>query len=227
MTWATVNFLSCFCSLYRASPSLVAKNTPHPRAKEKPQQDSWRAKSRLESNPIPARDAWRAQTKSCVYQETPQRLSQTCLWGFECLLWRFRSAVSCHMGRGSGCSRPGCGISPLGGGRKIYSHQNLHGTGETDSWRAQTKSCAHQDPGERSSDLTRDWPKLACECPGVSGRAVYKRWPAAGSGALSAAVRAWDLLKEVAFILINSTIVWSQIKQQGGNTALPINRKLD
>ena len=89
MTWATVNFLSCFCSLYRASPSLVAKNTPHPRAKEKPQQDSWRAKSRLESNPIPARDAWRAQTKSCVYQETPQRLSQTCLWGFECLLWRF------------------------------------------------------------------------------------------------------------------------------------------
>ena len=28
--------------------------------------------------------------------------------------------------------------------------------GETDSWRAQTKSHAHQDPGERSSDSTRD-----------------------------------------------------------------------
>ena len=27
---------------------------------------------------------------------------------------------------------------------------------ETDSWRAQTKPCAHQDPGERSSDPTKD-----------------------------------------------------------------------
>ena len=34
--------------------------------------------------------------------------------------------------------------------------QNLHRTGETDSWRAQTKPCAHQDPGERSSDPKRD-----------------------------------------------------------------------
>ena len=30
-----------------------------------------------------------------------------------------------------------------------------------------------------------------------------------------------------AIIFITSTIVWSQIKQQGGNTAPPINRKLD
>ena len=44
-------------------------------------------------------------------------------------------------------------------------------------------------------------------------------WPAAGLGVLSAAVRAWDLLKEVAIILITSTIVWPQAKQQGGNTA--------
>ena len=34
--------------------------------------------------------------------------------------------------------------------------QNLHRTGETDSWRAQTKPCMHQDPGERSSNPTRD-----------------------------------------------------------------------
>ena len=27
---------------------------------------------------------------------------------------------------------------------------------ETDSWRAQTEPCAHQDPGERSSDSTRE-----------------------------------------------------------------------
>ena len=49
----------------------------------------------------------------------------------------------------------------------------------------------------------------------------------AGLGALSAAVGAWDLLKEVAIILITFTIVWSQVKEQGGNRALPINRKLD
>ena len=53
------------------------------------------------------------------------------------------------------------------------------------------------------------------------------QWPAAGLGALSVAVLSWDLLKEVAIIFITSTIVWSQVKQQGGNTALPINRKLD
>ena len=33
----------------------------------------------LESNPIPTRDAQRAQTKPYTYQENPQRLSQICL----------------------------------------------------------------------------------------------------------------------------------------------------
>ena len=36
-------------------------------------------KLHLESNPIASRDAQRAQTKPCTHQETPQRLSQTCL----------------------------------------------------------------------------------------------------------------------------------------------------
>ena len=81
------------------------------------------------------------------------------------------------------------------------SHQNLHRTGETDSSRAQIKPCAHQDPGEKSCDPTRHWPRLAHECPGV--------WQRRGSavaccrlGALSAAVCAWELLKEVAVIFI-------------------------
>ena len=38
---------------------------------------------------------------------------------------------------------------------------------------------------------------------------------------------AWDLLKEVAIISITSTRVWPQVKQQGRNTGLLINRKLD
>ena len=53
-----------------------------------------------------------------------------------------------------------------------------------------------------------------------------QQWPAAGPGALSEAVLAGDLLKEVT-IIFTSTIVWPQVKQQEGNTAPPINRKLD
>ena len=36
--------------------------------------------------------------------------------------------------------------------------------GNRDTWRAQTKTCAHQGPGERSSDPTRDLVRLAYEC---------------------------------------------------------------
>ena len=38
---------------------------------------------------------------------------------------------------------------------------------------------------------------------------------------------AWGLLKEVPIIFITSTTVSPQVKQQGRNTAPPINRKLD
>ena len=69
----------------------------------------------LKSSLIPTRDTQRAQTEPCAHQETTQRLSQTCLWVFECLLQRYGSAVSGHRGGVSGCSRPGCGISLLGG----------------------------------------------------------------------------------------------------------------
>ena len=65
-------------------------------------------------------------------------------------------------------------------------------------------------PRRKEHDPTRDWP---CECPGVSSRGVGQQWPAAGSGALSAAVPTWDPLKEVTVISISSTIVWSQVKQ--------------
>ena len=61
----------------------------------------------------------------------------------------------------------------------------------------------------------------------VIGRGVGQQWPAAVLGALSAALCAWDLLKEVDIIFITSTIVWSQVKQHGGNTAPPTSRKLD
>ena len=40
-------------------------------------------------------------------------------------------------------------------------------------------------------------------------------WPAAGLGALSVAVCAQDLLKEVALIFITSSIVWLQVNSRG------------
>ena len=42
------------------------------------------------------------------------------------------------------------------------------------------------------------------------------RWPAAGLGALSVAVLAWDHLKEVTLIFVTSTIVWPQINNREG-----------
>ena len=93
-------------------------DTPRPRAKEKPQQDGRRGeimKSHLESNYIPARDAQRAQTNHrCTRtQRSTETETELCL----SVPSGYRSAVDCYRGRGSGCSRPGNGISPLGGGR--------------------------------------------------------------------------------------------------------------
>ena len=61
--------------------------------------------------------------------------------------------------------------------------------------------------------------RLSQTCPWVSRRL----WQRCGLvvaccrvGALSAAVPAWGLLKEVPIIFIASTIVWPQVKQQEG-----------
>ena len=58
-------------------------------------------------------------------------------------------------------------------------------------------------------------------------RGMGQQWPAPGLGVLNITVCAQDLLKEVTIIFITSTTVGPQVKQQGGNTAPPINRKLD
>ena len=139
-------------------------------------------------------------------------LSQTYLWMVECLLWRYRSAVACFRGRGSGCSRPGWDISPLGGGCYWPHHR---------ATRTYT-GLGKQTLGGHKQNLvcTRTQEK------GVSSRGVGQWWPAAGSGILSEAVGAQDLLKEVTIIFITSTKMESQVKQQGGNIALPISRKL-
>ena len=55
------------------------KDTHIPGQRRSPSKMVEGTKSHLESNPIPARDVWRAQTKPCVFQdpEIPQRLSPT------------------------------------------------------------------------------------------------------------------------------------------------------
>ena len=67
--------------------------------------------------------------------------------------------------------------------------------------------------------------------PGSIQESPVEEWISGGLlqgwlGALSVAVHAWDLLKEVTIIFITSTIVLPQVNNRG-NTAPPINRKLD
>ena len=57
--------------------------------------------------------------------------------------------------------------------------QDFHrARGNRGSLKAKTKSCSHQDPGERSSDSTRDWARPACRC----WRSTSEAW--VGSGLL-------------------------------------------
>ena len=131
-------------------------------------------------------------------------------WGrpvFECLsVWVSPVVVqvSSSLSQGQGLwvqqtwvwHKPSWRRSPL---TPPWSHQNLYRTGEIDSWRAQTKPYMHQDLGERSSDPPGDWPRLASECPGISGGGVGPLVACRRVGALSAAVCARDLLKESLF----------------------------
>ena len=63
-------------------------------------------------------------------------------------------------------------------------------------------------PSMGSHRVGHDWSDLAAavaaavhtltrECPGASGRGLGQRWPAVGLGALSVAVPAWEILREV------------------------------
>ena len=78
--------------------------------------------------------------------------------------------------------------------------QNFHRTGETDSWRAWTKACAYQDPGERRSDPLETEPDL----PVSVQESLAKMWINSGLlwGQGHWTVLAYVLLKEV-------TITWS------------------
>ena len=138
------------------------KYTPGPRAKERPQQDSRRGKITFKIKPLIHQRHSECSNKPCVHQdpETSQRLSENCVWMSLVKVW-----ISSDLPQGHGLwvqqtwvwHKPSCRRSPI---TPPESHQNWHRTGEIDSWRAQTEPCLLQDPGERSSDPTRDWPNL-------------------------------------------------------------------
>ena len=96
----------------------------------------------------------------------------------------------------------------------------LHRTGKL-TLGGHQQNLVHQDPGERTSDPTRHWPRPACECPEIPIGGMGWQWPSAGLGALNVAVRAWGLLKEVPIIFITSTIVWPQINSRKGAQLQP------
>ena len=88
------------------------KDTPPPRVKEKPQQDGRRGKIEFRIKPHICQRCSEGSNKPYVHQdpETPQRLSQNCVWVSP---EEVRVSSGLLQGRGSGCSRPGYGISSL------------------------------------------------------------------------------------------------------------------
>jgi len=92
------------------------------------------------------------------------------------------------------------------------------------------KTCAQQDPGERTSDPRRHRARL----PVNVQEPLAEVWVDSGchrvrdtdhSSLGKHGMLASVLLKEVTITAIAPTILWPQTKLQGGNTATPISRK--
>ena len=143
------------------------KNTPNIQEQRRsPSRTVGGAKSCLESNPIPIRDAQSAQTKPCTHQESPQRLSQICLWVSECLLQRYGSTVACHKGRGSGYRRQEVTINPTIEPPELtldWENRLLEGTNKT----------LHA-PGSRRKEQ-RPHKRLIPTCPWMSRSLQWRR----------------------------------------------------
>ena len=112
--WQTLEQQLCRAGGACTLPDWLWEDTPSPRAKEKPQQNCRRSEIAYRSKPHICQRCLESSDIPCVHQDpdTPWRLRTV----FECLLRGYRSAVECFGSNGSGCSRPGYGISPLGVG---------------------------------------------------------------------------------------------------------------
>ena len=87
------------------------KDTPHPRAKEKPQKDGSRGETAFRIKPCTRQRRLEGSKKPCVHHdpEFPQRQSRNCVW-----VYPVEVQVSSRLpqGRGYGCSRFGCWHKP-------------------------------------------------------------------------------------------------------------------
>ena len=93
----------------------LKKDTPCQSAKKNPQQDGRRGKIMFRIKLQTHQRLCKGSNKPCMHQD-PEIHRDWDRTVFECLPQKYGSAVDCCRGRGSGCSRPGYGISPLGGG---------------------------------------------------------------------------------------------------------------
>ena len=123
------------------------KGTPHPRAKEKPQQDDRRGKIAFRIKPLTHQRCLGGPNKPCApgdLTETEPDLPLN-VWVSPAAVW-FSSGLPWGQGlwvqQTWAWHKPSWRRSHL---IPLQSHQNLHRTRETDSWRAQTKPGAHQD----------------------------------------------------------------------------------
>ena len=158
--------MDCSCVVLE----LLWGDTPHPRGKEKPQQDDRRGETAFRIKPHTCQRCSEGSNKPCVHQdpETPQRLRQNCVWV---------SSVEVHVSsgllQGQGLwvqqtwiwHKPFWRRSPIS---PPYSHQNLHRTGKQTLARYKQDLVCTRNPWERINDTTRDWPRLAHECPSRS-----------------------------------------------------------
>ena len=90
------------------------KDTPHPKEKEKSQQDVRRGEIEFRIKPHTCQRCSEGSNKLCA--PGPREPTEIEPELYLCLLQRYGSSGGFCRGRGSGCSRSGYVISPLGGG---------------------------------------------------------------------------------------------------------------
>ena len=116
LLWELQNYNSLLNNYWQENVGSHQKKIPHVQGQRRsPSKMVEGAILHLESNPISTREPQRVQT-NLVWTRTKRPHRDWARTMFECLLQRYRWAVGCWRGRGSGYTRPGYGISPLGGG---------------------------------------------------------------------------------------------------------------
>ena len=94
--------------------------------------------------------------------------------------------------------------------RGLWLYNFLMTERSRDSWRLQTKTCAHQDPGERSSDPTRE---PACECFRVSCGGINQQWPAMGTVHFSSVAQSGPTLCDLMNCSTPDLPVYQQLQE--------------